>query len=275
MDAWPAPGGSAKSHGQTAMNTGGIHVKVAQNTPTQRARVHPDPSALALAVTRDCIALARSCIAAQGTFRIALAGGHTPAIVYRQLAMTSPDKARWSCWEVFYGDERCVSRDDPLSNHRMARAAWLDHVPIPVERIHPMVNHPDQPENDALAYARTLAALADTDGWPVLDLILLGVGADGHTASLFPGTDIIHVTDRPVAAVRHPDDGRWRISLTRPVLARARALWFLVTGSGKADVLRRVLLPRTPQDRTLPAVLCDRADAVWHVDRASAGGLLP
>lgn len=238
-----------------------------------RLRIHPHAMSLARTVANECLELARTSLRRRGAFHVALAGGRTPETLYRALAASPRGATDWTRWHVFFGDERCVPPDHPASNQRMARRAWLDHVPVAPQHIHAMVQDPDQPEADARAYARLLEPLAGADGWPVLDLILLGIGTDGHTASLFPDTDILQVVDRPVAAVRHPADGGWRISLTRPVLARARSLWFLATGAGKAAVLARILRPATPSDAALPAALCNRPDAVWHMDRAAAGRL--
>lgn len=236
-----------------------------------RIRIHEDAAQLARAVAAECLALARHCIAARQRFRIALAGGHTPRALYRQLATASADEADWPRWEIFYGDERCVAPDHPDSNHRMAREAWLDHVPIPPAQIHPMVHDPRDPPGDALAYARALETLPRSGGMPVLDLVLLGLGTDGHTASLFPGTDILAVTDRPAAAVHPGAGGGWRISLTRPVIERARNLWFLVTGAGKAAIVARILGSSGPPEARLPAAVLQPAHgATWHLDRAAA-----
>jgi 6-phosphogluconolactonase len=250
-------------------------MSVAAHASADRIRIHPDTDALAHTVSHACLGLAGRCIRERGAFHVALAGGRTPEALYRRLAAAPPGAADWTRWQVYYGDERCVPQDHPDSNHRMVSRAWLDHVAIPREHIHPMVSDPDDPDADARAYTHTLAPLNGQDGVPILDLVLLGVGIDGHTASLFPGTDILQIADRPVAAVRHPGDGTWRVSLTRPVPARARALWFLVTGRAKAGVVRRVLHPATPGDRALPAALCNRDDAVWHLDREAAAELLP
>jgi 6-phosphogluconolactonase len=237
----------------------------------RRVHVHDDAGQLARAVAAECLALARTCIGDRQRFRIALAGGRTPRTLYRQLATAPADEADWSRWEIFYGDERCVAADHPDSNHRMAREVWLDHVPIPPAQIHPMVRDPRDPPGDALAYAGVLEALPRSRGMPVLDLVLLGLGTDGHTASLFPDTDILAVTDRPVSAVHLAAGGGWRISLTRPVLEQARNLWFLVTGAGKAAIVARILGPSDRLDARLPAATLHPAHgATWHLDRAAA-----
>lgn len=237
-----------------------------------RVCIHADAEALARTLAADCLDLANECIRDRGRFLIALAGGRTPRALYRRLAGTPTGGTDWSRWEVFYGDERCVAPDHTDSNHRMARETWLDHVPIPPARIHPMVSGAADPPADARAYARLLEALPRSRGMPVLDLILLGLGTDGHTASLFPGTDILAVSDRPVAAVRLKETGDWRISLTRPTLEQARHLWFVVTGGSKADTVSRILSPRDAHDASLPAATLRPAHgAVWHLDQDAAG----
>jgi 6-phosphogluconolactonase len=236
-----------------------------------RIRIHEDAAQLARAVATECLALARTCIAARQRFRIALAGGRTPRALYGELAGAPADEADWSRWEIYYGDERCVAAGHPDSNHRMAREAWLDHVPIPRAQIHPMVRDPRDPSGDALAYAGVLEALPRSRGMPVLDLVLLGLGTDGHTASLFPDSDILTVTDRPVAAVYLAASDAWRISLTRPMLEQARNVWFLVTGAGKAAIVARILGPCSPPDARLPAAALHPAHgATWHLDREAA-----
>ncbi|WP_081617240.1 6-phosphogluconolactonase [Thioalkalivibrio sulfidiphilus] len=239
-----------------------------------QVRIHADPEELAATVASEVLDLAARCIRAHGVFRIALAGGRTPRALYEHLAQIGPGHGDWSHWEIFYGDERCVPQDDLDSNHRMAREAWLDRVPIPPERIHPMVTDPNDPEGDARRYGAVLSDLPRREGMPVFDLVLLGLGPDGHTASLFPGTDILEVTDRPVAAVYVPQKGSWRISLTRPALEQADALWFLVTGADKADTVARVLHPAGAEDAALPAALLAPArPPVWHLDRDAARSL--
>lgn len=242
--------------------------------PEPHIRIHADPQTLAATVANEVLDLAQRYIRAHGVFRIALAGGRTPRALYEHLAQLGPGQQDWSRWEIFYGDERCVSPEDLHSNHRMTREAWLDHVPISRERIHPMVTDPNDPEGDARRYGAVLSDLPRREGMPVFDLVLLGLGPDGHTASLFPDTDILAVTDRPVAAVYVPQKDSWRISLTRPALEQADALWFLVTGADKADTVARVLQPDGAEDAALPAARLAPVHApVWHLDRDAAASL--
>ena len=179
-----------------------------------------------------------------GAFRIALSGGSTPRVVYERLAELDCD---WSSWHVWWGDERLVPPDHPDSNERTAREAWLSRVPIPEEQIRP--------------FRRPDIELPDR-----FDLVLLGIGPDGHTASLFPGDPVLDVTDRPVARVVRPDHPR--LTLTYPVINGARAAAFLVSGAGKREMLARVLAG----DASLPAARVAAEETYVLADEAAAPG---
>jgi len=231
-----------------------------------------DPDEVAEAAARDCLAVANDAIVKQGRFHIALAGGSTPRRLYQRLA-AAVSETNWTRWHVFFGDERCVPPDHLDSNYRMAREAWLDHVPIPAHQIHPMVLAPDDPHACARAYAQTLQALPAAEGWPILDLILLGLGDDGHTASLFPESELLAVSDRPVAAGAGPGPGSSRVTLTYPALNRAKRLWFLVTGAAKRDVITRIHHGEG-LERPLPVqALAPRGQTVWYLDHEAAAGI--
>ena len=196
----------------------------------------------------DLAELAASWIAARSQqserFAISLAGGSTPRAVYERLA-TMP--LRWESWHVWWGDERMVAADHDDSNERMAREAWLDHVPIPASQITP------------------LRAL-DTPLPNRFQLVLLGIGADGHTASLFPG-DAGLEAEEPIVRVERPDHPR--LSLTYPVLNAAECVAFLASGEGKREMLERVV----NRDQTLPAARVEANETVVLADAAAAGDL--
>lgn len=175
-------------------------------------------------------------------FRIALAGGSTPRAVYLRLAEF---QVRWNSWHVWWGDERLVPPDHPDSNERTAREAWLDHVPIPEAQIHPL---------------RT----ADVELPERFDLVLLGIGPDGHTASLFPGDPALEETERPIVRVVRPDHPR--LTLTYPVINGARAAAFLVSGEGKREILAGVLAG----DTSLPAARVRAEETFVLADEAAA-----
>ena len=232
-------------------------------------RVHATPHAAAQALAREVCRLSADAIAERGRFTIALAGGSTPAALYGLLA--SPPLSAgtdWSRWHVFWGDERCVPPDHPDSNYGMARRALLDRVPIPPAHVHRMAGE-DAPHRAADTYAAVLSEALAPDGR--LDLVLLGIGGDGHTASLFPNTAALSETERPVVANWVPHLHAHRITLTLPALNRARHVAVLATGADKADAVRRSLAPH-PGDATPPIALVAPEDTpvVWYLKQDAA-----
>lgn len=177
-----------------------------------------------------------------GSFHLALAGGSSPKTLYQLLATSAfTESIDWDKVHIYFGDERCVAPEHADSNYRMAKESLLDHVPIPATQIYRMEGEKD-PAEAASAYASLLKQhLPHADnGAPEFDLVLLGLGADGHTASLFPDTDILDKTDTPVAAVYVDKLECWRISLTLPIINQARYVMLLVAGAQKADIIRHL-----------------------------------
>ncbi len=212
-----------------------------------------------------CEALAgalRAAIAARGVFRLALAGGSTPRPVYEQLRLqTGID---WNAVHIYWGDERCVGPNDPSSNYRMAHEALLKHVAVPTTQIHRIEGEKGAAEA-AAAYARAL-------GQQPLDLVLLGMGGDGHTASLFPGRPEVDEQHATVVAAQAPVAPHERVSLTLATINAARAVWFWVVGAGKAERLAEVFAQIEGDAPLLPAakVRPGRGELVWFVDEAAA-----
>jgi len=235
--------------------------------------VYPDLESLSRAAAALLVEQANRAVAVRGRFSVALAGGATPRRTYELLAAPPlKDQAPWDRVYVFWGDERCVPLTDPRSNARLAKEAWLDRVPIPGNQIHPMNCAPDP----AAAARQYEAKLREFFGGqpPRLDLVLLGLGPDGHTASLFPSTPALAESDRWVAAVSVADQDLHRITLTAPLINQAAMVAFLVAGGAKAGVLRVVLHgPRDPA--RLPAQLIQprHGELRWLVDLAAAGDL--
>jgi 6-phosphogluconolactonase len=237
------------------------------------AEVLEDEARLFAAAAEHCLRVAAHCIEAAGRFHIALAGGSTPRGLYRTLASAGfRERTDWSRWEVWFGDERCVAPDHADSNYRMARESLLDQVPIPTMQIHPMFPQGElDPAQAAADYEGLLRERVPGEpGTPVLDLVLLGLGGDGHTASLFPGTPVLEERQRLVAAVYVEKLASWRITLTPPALASARELAFLVSGSGKSEIIEALRgpaeQPRYPVERLAP-----QGEVRWFLDRAAAG----
>lgn len=222
--------------------------------------------------------LAQKAVEARGRFLLVLSGGSTPQPLYRRMAQPPyRDDVPWSQTHVFWGDERMAPPEDAQSNYGQARELLLSHVPVPPEQIHPIPAGPG-PEDAAAAYAETLAHWAEQSGateraWPRLDLVLLGLGSDGHTASLFPGSAIIEEERRAARAVHaeYEDRPAKRVTLTPPVFNSARQILFLVTGGDKAEALAGVLEGeddpmRWPAQRIRP----EDGWFSWLVDRAAA-----
>ena len=240
---------------------------------TPRIKVLPDKAALDEAAAETFVSLAFESIAARGRFTVALAGGSTPEAMYALLT-EEPYKSRvdWPLVEIFFGDERCVPPDHAESNYRMAREALLSKVPIPGDNVYRMRG--EDPDQNAAAkeYGLMLQEKFGEEGG--LDLCLLGMGDDGHTASIFPGTPAVHEKKHRVIAqfVEKSTTGRsWRITMTPPFINRSYNVLILVAGASKATRLADVLEgPRDPE--RLPIQLVQpMGQLTWMIDTAAAG----
>jgi 6-phosphogluconolactonase len=235
-----------------------------------------DTAALAEAAAAAILQAAQAAVAAHGRFTIALAGGATPALTYTRLALTPfVDVMPWDKTWVFFGDERMVPPDHPESNFRMADERLLSKVPLPPDHLFRMRGEAEDSEAAAVDYGRALAEICSErrGGVPRLDLVLLGVGVDGHTASLFPGSPAVREIFRPVAAVHAaaaaiPE----RLTITLPVINAAARVFVLVSGSEKTKVVKAILHDKA----LLPAGMVGPGDGElwWFVDEAAAA-LLP
>lgn len=235
---------------------------------TPSVQVYETHGELIAAAVQLVTLAARSAIAARGRWTVALAGGSTPRALYAALA--TPERQRgldWSRAWVFWGDERCVPPDDEASNYRMAREALLAHVSVPESQVFRMEGEL-APEAAAARYASVLRSAFEAP-WPVFDTVLLGLGPDGHTVSLFPDTPLV-AAQGTVAAGWVEAQGQHRITLTLPSLNAARGVVFLVTGEAKAAMVKAVLSgdERYPAARVRPAVA-----PLWLLDAAAASAL--
>jgi len=243
-----------------------------------QVRVFPDLQHLSRAAAECVVSAARHGVRARGRFSVALAGGSTPRVLYRLLACT-PYRAQmpWPSVHCFWTDERCVPPEHAKSNFRMAHTAWLSHVPLPPANIHRIVVEQRTPAQAAARYAQVLRAFFPVaDGaWPAFDLILLGLGEDGHTAALFPRSPAVQETRRLVTPSVGDRPALPRITLTLPVLNHARQLLWLVAGRRKAAIVRLVLQGQASPE-TVPArrVRPVTGDACWFLDQAAARQLL-
>jgi 6-phosphogluconolactonase len=235
--------------------------------------IFPSPMQMSEAATKLFTARAAEAVSARGRFTAALSGGKTPVAIYASLAQAPfISQIPWALVHLFWGDERCVPPDHGDSNYRMTREFLLDHVPIPPANIHRMPGEM-APAEAAARYEKELREFFSPhgDGFPVFDFILLGLGEDGHTASLFPGTRAIREAARWVLGHYVDAQKGWRITLTPPVINAARTVVFTVSGAGKAAIMKEILEGPSRPD-TLPAQIVRPADGtlLWMLDREAA-----
>ncbi len=234
--------------------------------------VFSDTCELARGAAELTATLAREAVATRGRFTLALAGGGTPRPVHQRLASAPFAEAiAWDRTRIFFGDERCVPPDDPRSNYRMARETLLDLVPLPPASVH-RISGEEDPAAAAAAYEQTLRSNLEDGAPPILDLVFLGMGDNGHTASLFPGTEVLHESRRLVAAQYVEEIAAWRVTMTPVMLYAARHVVFLVSGEAKASMLQSVLDgPYQPEIRPAQLLRNARGRVHWLVDSAAAG----
>jgi 6-phosphogluconolactonase len=240
-------------------------------------RIFETSEDLARAAAEECVRLALEAVKARGRFSIALAGGSTPKRLYALLASESESSFRarfpWHETHFFWGDERHVPPDHPDSNYRMAFETMLSKVPVADSRLHRIEGENPDSRKAAQGYEQDLRQhfRLNLGVWPEFDLVLLGLGPDGHTASLFPDTDVLEEKSLLTAAVWVPKFQSSRITLTVPLLNHAASIVFLVSGKDKAEALRAVLQGEF-QPRRYPAQLIRPAQGSqqWLVDRDAA-----
>lgn len=224
-----------------------------------------DSDELSQAATKKFIELANQAIAERGRFLVSLSGGSTPMKLFERLANETLD---WTHVHFFWGDERCVPVDDPGNTYGQTKKIFFDK--IGTTNIH-RIESELEPDSAAQAYAHTLSEFADAPfDFPCFDLVLLGMGDDGHTASLFPGSPVNIETSTIAVTAHYQDRPANRVSLTPKVFNQAREIWFLVTGTGKAETLRRVIngeqnLEQLPAQRIQPV----NGNLVWIIDNAA------
>jgi 6-phosphogluconolactonase len=241
-------------------------------------RIHSDSQAVAEAAAAFVLEAGQEAIRTKGRFFIALSGGTTPETLYR--ALTSPafaDRFDWSRTTFFFSDERCVPPNDPRSNYALANKALFTPLNIMPSQVYRMVGESHDPQAAAHEYEQKLYLATKTplSVQPFLDLILLGLGEDGHTASLFPGASILRDRQHLIAATQSPKDPPNRLTMTLAAINRASVIQFLVAGAGKAGVVRAILDPKTEAERQLPAALIapEEGRLIWFLDQAAAAEL--
>jgi 6-phosphogluconolactonase len=233
--------------------------------------VFETPEQLAVAAAERFVEYARDVHHELDGFSVALSGGRTPKRVYELLATEQfKHRVEWSRVHLFFGDERCVPQDHPDSNFAMVYKTLISRVAIPAKNVGRIIGEGDAREN-AGGYESQLRTFFASRPWPRFDLVLLGMGEDGHTASLFPQSAAVQETSRWVVATEHAHSGQRRITLTVPALNHAAHIIFLVTGHEKAAALSQVLRGQSEPVR-LPASLIQPVDGAleWFIDREAA-----
>ncbi len=233
-----------------------------------------DAETLARLAAGKIAEMAQRFIQAQGQFSIVLTGGSTPRRLYQLLSRQDLYPIDWQRVQIFFSDERCVPPEHADSNFKMASEALLAKISIPNANIHRMPGE-EAPVSGAVAYEKMLRQIFPNSAYPAFDLILLGLGEDGHTASLFPNTTAMEETQTWVTWVEHtsqPFPLVDRLTLTLPAINAGANIFFLVAGSGKQSILSKILFGRNAQP-PLPAQLINPVSGklVWLVDRAAAG----
>jgi 6-phosphogluconolactonase len=213
------------------------------------------------------LAKLQAAIQSRGQFTLALAGGNTPKPLYEAMSTQS---LPWENIQIFWGDERYVPADHPDSNQRMARQTWLDKVNLPESNIHPMLTEAGNPQVDAERHEAELRRFFGLSAgeFPIFDVILLGIGDDGHTASLFPHTEALQVRDRLVTVGNK--DGQPRLTFTVPLINHARCVVFLVEGENKRSALKQIFAPEA-DEMNYPARLIQPQGELWWLLDRSAG----
>lgn len=244
-----------------------------------QTRIYNNTGTLARAAAERIALIAEHALSARGRFTICLAGGSTPLSTYEILALPEyGSMIDWNQTHVFFGDERCVPPTDRESNYRAARETLLSHVPVPLGNIHRIHGEID-PSAAAENYEREMRDFFQkrlNQAKPRFDVVLLGMGADGHTASLFPGTPILREKEKWVAAHRVEKLGAWRVSMTFPALNAAANILVLVSGKDKAETLARVFNdPPRPDFLPVQGIKPEDGSLIWLLDEAAHSKLEP
>lgn len=236
-------------------------------------RIFPDLDALSRGALEELLRIMQDAIRQRGRFAIALSGGHTPARLYTLWAHAEehPVKTPWNKVHLFWGDERYVPQDDPLSNYRMTRETLLDSVKIPAANVHPVPTNLPTPEKAAEAYEEELRRYFGAAP-PAFDLQLQGLGIEGHTASLFPGSAALEEKQRWVLPVEAPAKPPRRLTFTPVVLNEGRNTFFLVAGADKREILTALRNEPDSEPSQYPAARIRPAGpTIWFLDRAAEG----
>jgi 6-phosphogluconolactonase len=232
------------------------------------------PYELAEKFAEKLISMINDCAESNKVMSVALSGGSTPELLFSLLGDHFSRSARWDYVHLFWGDERCVPPDDPESNFGMAKRKFIDKINIPMSNIH-RIRGEEMPEEEAIRYAGDISANTRLrNGLPIMDLIILGLGEDGHTASIFPENRELLKSGRVCEVAIHPVTSRKRVTITGPTINNAASVAFLITGKKKAPVVESILNKRESANK-FPASYIDpvHGELCWFID-SDAGSLL-
>ncbi len=232
------------------------------------ARVFANDELMTQAIAEESLRIVQEAVRLRGRCVICLSGGSTPKALNELWARDFSSLMPWNQIHLFFGDERYVPADDPHSNYRMARESLIAHVAIPAKNIHPVPTNYSQADEGAREYEAELRRFFG--GQPEFDILFLGVGTEGHCASLFPGSPALKEMQRWVVSAKVPAEPRLRLTLTYPVINRAREVLFLAAGKGKHDIFQAIRRDPGGPESPYPAARVDAKRVIWFVDQAAA-----
>jgi len=236
-------------------------------------RIYDDPKTLAAEFAKEIAAFINNAADQNRKVNIALSGGSTPKQVFETLVMYQKEnRVKWTFAEFFWGDERCVPADHPESNFGAANTLLFQQIIIPTQNLHPVCGQ-NIPEKEAERYASEIECYTynGAKSLPVFDWIILGIGTDGHTASLFPNSDLHFISNNTCGVATHPQTGQQRISFTYDLINNAKRVSFLASGKDKAKVIHEII-NKKPQSKNYPAAKIQPAscEAEWFIDKSAA-----
>jgi len=234
----------------------------------REVRVFANDSLMTQAIAEDSLRIAQEAVTRRGRCVICLSGGSTPKALNELWARNYSSRMPWNQIHLFWGDERYVPADDPHSNYRMARESLIAHVDIPAQNIHPMPTNYSQADEAARKYESELRRFFGAQ--VEFDILFLGAGAEGHCASLFPGSPALNETQRWVVPAKVPAEPPLRLTLTYLVINRAREVFFLAAGKGKHEIFEVIRRDPGGPESAYPAARVDANRVVWFVDQAAA-----
>jgi 6-phosphogluconolactonase len=247
---------------------------IKKNALDKIVKIYSSPSELAEKFAEEMISMIKASLKTGNAFNIALSGGSTPELLFTVLGDKYADSLPWKNVHFFWVDERCVTPENKESNYGMTMKAFLSRISIPAMNIHRMRGE-DNPDEEAFRYSKEISeSVSTSDGFPVFDLILLGLGEDGHTASIFPGHLEYFESDKICIVAAHPVTGQKRISLTGRVINNGSRIVFLVTGEKKQAIVEK-MFKNDPSSLNYPAayIVPVHGNLSWYLDESAAEGI--